>query len=90
MGEVSLQKMLSNTIEEFKSNFENTENIFTISAYSHQGLTELIEYVIKTLEKLPEIKRSEVEEFEIDKRNLREFKVEKIGNGLFEVKILPK
>lgn len=79
--------MLENNdkIDEFKSHFENTENIFTISAVAHEGLNDLIEYVIKKLDKLPEIKRSEIEEFEIDKRNLREFKVEKLSNGLFEV-----
>lgn len=72
-------------IDEFKSNFENTENIFVISAHAHLGLDELIEYVIKTLDKLPEIKRSEIEESEIDKRDLREFKVQKVESGVFEV-----
>lgn len=72
-------------IDEFKEHFSNKEDIFVISAFSHDGLNELIESVIKSLGKLPEIKRSEIEEEEIDKRDLREFKVEKIGKGLFEV-----
>lgn len=59
--------------------------VFVISAYTHTGLNELIECVIKTLDKLPKIQKSEIEEENIDKRNLREFKVEKVSNNVFEV-----
>ena len=59
--------------------------IFVISAYTHTGLDELIECVIKTLDKLPKIQKSEIEEENIDKRNLKEFKVEKVSNNVFEV-----
>ena len=72
-------------IEDFKSHFDKTDNIFPISAHAHSGLTELIEYVIKSLDKLPEIRRAEIEEVEIDRRNLREFKVAKVSGGVFEV-----
>ena len=71
-------------VQRFKSNLVD-KDIFVISAYSHQGLDALIECVIKTLAKLPEVKRVEIEEENIDKRNLREFKVCKISDGLFEV-----
>jgi GTP-binding protein len=41
--------------------------------------------VIKTLDKLPKVERLDVEEFDIDKRNLREFEVRKVSEGVFEV-----
>lgn len=71
-------------VSEFKEKLPD-KDIFVISAYSHMGLDSLIECVIKTLDKLPEVKRVEIEEENIDKRNLKEFFVEKISDGLFEV-----
>lgn len=71
-------------VKEFMSKVDN-KNIFVISAYSHSGLEDLIECVIKTLEQLPEVKRVEVEEENIDKRDLKEFKVAKVSEGFFEV-----
>ena len=35
--------------------------------------------------KLPKLEKLEIEETEIDKRNLREFSVEKVASGVFEV-----
>ncbi len=75
----------SSVIDNFKSKMPKGTNVFVISAFAHTGLDELIECVIKTLEKLPKIERAEVEETNIDKRDLRQFKVEKIGDKLFEV-----
>ena len=72
-------------VEDFKAKIQEKSPVFVISAHAHTGLEELIECVIKTLEKLPKVERVEVEEEEIDKRNLREFKVSKISDGLFEV-----
>jgi len=72
-------------IEKFKENIPETTPVFVISAFAHTGLDNLMECVIKTLEKLPKQERVMPEETEIDKRNLREFKVEKISEGLFEV-----
>ena len=71
-------------IDNFKNKVKN-DNCFVISAVAHQGLDELIECVIKTLEKLPKPEKLNIEEIEIDKRNTREFSVEKIQEGLFEV-----
>ena len=65
-----------------KSNFPKYPSL---SAFAHTGLDELIECVIKTLDKLPKIQKSEIEEENIDKRNLKEFKVEKVSNNVFEV-----
>ena len=75
----------ASVIDDFKSKMPKGTNVFVISAFAHTGLDELIECVIKTLEKLPKIERAEVEEANIDKRDLRQFKVEKIGDKLFEV-----
>lgn len=72
-------------IDDFKAKIGDKSPVFVISAHAHTGLEELIECVIKSLEKLPKIERVEVEEENIDKRNLREFKVSKISDGLFEV-----
>lgn len=72
-------------IDKFKSELNGKSPVFVISAYTHAGLNELIECVIKTLEKLPKIERVQVEEEDIDKRNLREFKVSKLGEHLYEV-----
>lgn len=59
--------------------------VFVISAFAHSGLESLIECVIKTLQKLPKPERLDIEEENIDSRDLRQFEVKKIGNGLFEV-----
>lgn len=72
-------------IERFKEKIDKNIPCFVISAVGHIGLNELIECIIKTLEKLPKIERLEVEESEIDKRNLREFTVRKVSDGYFEV-----
>lgn len=72
-------------INDFKNKLNNKYPVFTISAHTHTGLDNLIECVIKTLEKLPKIERMEIEEENIDKRNLKEFKVAKISDGIFEV-----
>ena len=72
-------------IDNFKAKLPKNIDVFVISAFAHTGLDELIECVIKTLEKLPKIERTEVEETNIDKRDLRQFKVEKLGDKLFEV-----
>ena len=73
-------------IDNFKKKIlDDNINVFAISAYAHSGLDELIECVIKTLDKLPKVDRVEIEEEYIDKRNLREFSVRQIEDGLFEV-----
>lgn len=74
-----------NEIEKFREKVGKDKMIFPISAYTHTGLNELIECVIKTLSKLPKIEKMEIEEEEIDKRNLREFEVRKVSEGVFEV-----
>lgn len=73
-------------LDKFSSELKGKSHVFVISAHTHAGLDDLIECVIKTLEKLPKIERVEVEEENIDKRNLREFSVRKLGDNLYEVK----
>lgn len=73
-------------IDKFKNEIGEDKPIFVISAFAHTGLESLIECIIKTLQKLPKVERLEVEETDIDKRNLREFEVSKVENGVFEVK----
>lgn len=72
-------------IDDFKSKLPSDARVFVISAFAHIGLDDLIECVIKTLEKLPKLERNAIEEENIDKRNLREFSVKKVSDGIFEV-----
>ena len=73
-------------IENFKEIVPENTLVYVISAYTHAGLDDLIEGVVQTLSKLPKIEKLEIEEVEIDKRNLREFEVSKVSEGVFEVK----
>ena len=77
--------MDNSVVEDFKEKLDGASPVFVISAFAHNGLTELIECTIKTLSKLPKLEKSQIEESAIDKRNLKEFKVNKISDGLFEV-----
>ena len=71
-------------VERFKEEVGD-KPVFVISAFAHTGIDALIECVIKTLQTLPKVERLEVEESDIDKRDLRQFSVEKVANGVFEV-----
>ena len=72
-------------VEEFRESVPEGTPIFTISAYTHEGLDSLMECVAQTLTTLPKLEKLEIEEAEIDKRNLREFAVKKLSEGVFEV-----
>ncbi len=72
-------------IDDFKDKLDVNAKVFVISAHTHEGLDDLMECVVKTLERLPKPEREEIEEEEIDKRDLREFSVRKVSNGLYEV-----
>jgi len=74
-----------NAIENFKNQIGEAKDVFVISAHAHLGLEDLIECVIKTLEKLPKVERVDIEEENIDKRDLRQFEVRKVSDGVFEV-----
>lgn len=73
-------------IDKFKEEVGDDVKVFVISAFAHTGLERLIECIVRTLHDLPKVERLEVEESEIDRRNLREFEVAKISEGVFEVK----
>ena len=60
--------------------------MFVISAYTHEGLDQLIECVIKTLASLPKAEKLDIEEYNIDRRDLKQFEVVKVADGVFEVK----
>ncbi len=72
-------------VDKFKEKLNKNTQVFTISAYTHSGLNELIEAVIKTLDKLPKPDSVEIEESNIDKRDLKQFEVRKVSEGIFEV-----
>ncbi len=72
-------------IEEFKKNIDKDTKIFVVSAAAHIGLEPLLEEVVNTLEKLPKIKKIEVEEKDIDSFDVNYFEVEVI-DGKFHVK----
>lgn len=76
--------MSEDVVDRFKGEVGDVP-VFVISAFAHTGLESLIECIIKTLQKLPKPERLDVEEENIDNRDLRQFEVKKIGNGLFEV-----
>ena len=73
-------------IESFKEIVPEGTLVYVISAYTHEGLDLLIEGVIKTLETLPKADKLEVEEWDIDRRDLKQFEVVKLSEGVFEVK----
>lgn len=72
-------------IDEFKENLPKDVPVFVISAFTHSGLEELMECVVKTLSSLPKLEKLEIEEYDIDKRNLKEFSVQKVSAGVYEV-----
>ncbi len=72
-------------VEEFKDNIPADIPVFTISAHTHEGLDSLMECVAQTLTTLPKLEKLEVEETQIDKRDLRQFEVKKLSEGVFEV-----
>ena len=72
-------------VDDFKKQLGGDKQVFVISAHAHLGLELLIEAVIKTLDKLPKIERVDVEEENIDRRNLKEFFVKRVSEGVFEV-----
>lgn len=72
-------------VDRFKEEVGDETPVFVISAHAHTGLDALIECVIKTLQKLPKVEKLEIEEENIDRRDLRQFEVRKVSNGVFEV-----
>ena len=72
-------------IEEFKASVPEDTPVFSISAYTHEGLDSLMECVAQTLTTLPKLEKLQIEETEIDKRNLKEFSVRKLSDGVYEV-----
>lgn len=72
-------------VDRFKEEVGDEIPVFVISAHAHTGLDALIECVIKTLQKLPKVEKLEIEEENIDRRDLRQFEVRKVSNGVFEV-----
>lgn len=71
-------------INKFKVEVGNVP-VYVISAYTHEGIDSLIECVIKTLNNIPKVEKLEVEEYEIDKRDFKQFHVEKVSDGIFKV-----
>ena len=72
-------------VEEFKASIPEDTPVFSISAYTHEGLDSLMECVAQTLTTLPKLEKLQIEETEIDKRNLKEFSVKKLSDGVYEV-----
>lgn len=73
-------------IDDFLEIVPEGTNVFVISAYTHEGLDSLIECVINTLSLLPKTARLDIEEWDIDKRDVRQFEIVKVSDGVFEVK----
>ena len=76
----------NSSIERFKEILPEGTAVFVISAYTHEGLDQLIECVIKTLASLPKAEKLDIEEYNIDRRDLKQFEVVKVADGVFEVK----
>lgn len=72
-------------IDEFKEILPEGTLVYVISAFTHDGLDALIEGVIDTLAKIPKVDKVEIEEWDIDKRDLKQFEVAKVSDGVFEV-----
>ena len=67
-------------VDEFKKQYGDKYKIFAYSAVTRQGEKELLGAIVETLSKLPPVAPILEETFEIDKRDLTQFKVIKTGN----------
>lgn len=67
-------------VEEFLSKISG-ETVFKISALNHTGLNALLEEVVKRLSELPPLKRTKIEEIDIDKRDVVSLNITKTSNG---------
>ena len=73
-----------NKIEEFKKKLKGVD-VYAISAAAYIGIKELIEAVVKKLKTLPIPEPIEIEEFDIDRINKKEYKVVRVCDGLYEL-----
>ena len=72
-------------IDEFREILPEGTLVYVISAFTHEGLDALIEGVIDALAKIPRVDKVEIEEWDIDRRDLKQFEVAKVSEGVFEV-----
>lgn len=72
-------------IEEFKKQIDKNIKVFVLSAAAHIGLEPLLEEIVNTLEKLPEIQKVQIEESNIDRIDVHHYEVEKV-DGKFYVR----
>lgn len=72
-------------VDNFKSKIGDTSPVFEISAVSYVGLNEMLKAVVQKLATLPATERLEVEEYDIDKRNTKEYTITKIDNHTYKV-----
>lgn len=72
-------------VDDFKSKIDENIPVFEISAVSYAGLNELLKAVVQKLSTLPVFERLEVEEYDIDKRDTKEYAILKIDNHTYKV-----
>ncbi len=71
-------------IDEFKKKVKGVD-VYPISAGAYIGIKELVQAITKKLKTLPIPEPIAIEEFDIDKRNKKEYKLVKVCDGLYEL-----
>lgn len=72
-------------IDDFKKKVGMDVDVFEISAVSYTGLNDLLKAIVTKLSTLPKTERLEVEEYDIDKRNTKEYTITKLDNVTYRV-----
>lgn len=72
-------------IDDFKKKVGMDVDVFDISAASYTGLNDLLKAIVTKLSALPKTERLEVEEYDIDKRNTKEYTITKLDNVTYRV-----
>ncbi len=70
-------------IDAFKKKVK--QEVYPISAVAYMGIKELIQAVANKLESLPQVEKLEAEEWDIDKRDKKQYKLVRINEGLYEL-----
>jgi GTP-binding protein len=74
-----------NDVARFRKAVGSDVEVYEISAVARLGLNELVEAIVKKLVTLPKVEKIEVEETNIDGRDLTEFSINKLDGHTYEV-----
>ena len=72
-------------VEEFKYRLGKDKKVICVSAVVRENIEELIRTIWQELEKLPQLTPIVIEELNLDQKDKTGIKIEKLGNGVYEV-----